>query len=240
MINLLTNIISKVLSYLVEIPHIKNKIKDKNSQKIIDLYSTTPYTKNFVKFRFWFGPLHELNKLVPMRGKILDLGSGEGILANFLAINSPKRKITGIELNKGRIKEATKGIKNIKFKQGSILKIKIPQEADTIVISHVLHHLGSKSRQEELLRNVYKRMRRKKRLIIAEVDRNFSLNYLFGYIVDIFLVPVFFERKLLDLKIYHRSRKEWQKIFEKVGFKIIKTQVTKDRIYPEVIFVLTK
>lgn len=239
MINLLNKIISKFVDILVETPTIKNKIKDKNSQKIIELYSKTEYTKNFVKFRFWFGPLHEINKITPKSGKILDLGSGEGILANFLAISSRQRKITGIEINKNRIKEAKKGIKNIKFINGSILKVKIPK-ANAIVISHVLHHLGSKKSQIELLRRIHEKSQKKEKIIIAEVDRNFSLRYLFGYIVDIFLVPVFFEKKLLDLKIYHRGRKEWKQIFKKIGFKIEKIETTNYRIYPEVIFVLTK
>src|SRR5260221_7765305 len=108
MINFFRNLISKFVEILVGQDFIKNKIKDKNAKKIIDLYSTTAYTRNFVKFRFWFGPLHELNRLVPRKGVILDLGSGEGILANFLAVNSVKRKMIGIEINKSRVKEANK------------------------------------------------------------------------------------------------------------------------------------
>lgn len=239
MIALLNKIISKILEIFVERPSVKNKIKSKNAQRIINLYSTTPYTRNFVKFRFWFGPLLEINNLVPKVGTVTDFGSGEGILANFLAISSPKRKITGIEISKNRIKEANKGIKNIKFITGSALKVKTPK-TDTVVISHVLHHLGNKKRQEELLRIAHDKIKKGGQVVIAEVDKEFSLAYLFGYIVDIFLVPVFFEKKFLDLKIDHRNKKEWIKVFQKLGFKVNKMQITKDRIYPEVIFVLTK
>lgn len=239
MINLFNFIISKFVGYLVSRDFIRNKVKDKYSKEIIDLYSVTEYTRNFVKFRFWFGPLHELNKLVPKKGLILDLGSGEGILANFLAISEPKRRMIGVEINKNRIKEATKGIKNIKFINGSALSVKLPR-ADTIIVSHVFHHLGSRQRQEKLIKRCFSVLKRHGKLIVAEVDREFSLRYLFGYIVDILLVPIFFEKKLLDLKIYHRGRNEWRDLFQKYGFKVEKMEITKDRIYPEVIFVLSR
>jgi 2-polyprenyl-3-methyl-5-hydroxy-6-metoxy-1,4-benzoquinol methylase len=239
MLNLLNSIISKFVEILVKQDFIQNKIKDKYSKKIIDLYSTTEYTRNFVKFRFWFGPLHEINKLVAQKGIILDLGSGEGILANFLAINSSKRKIIGIEINSNRVKEANKKIKNIKFINKSIFEVKLPK-VDVIVVSHVFHHLGSKKLQEEMIQICFDKLKNEGKLIVAEVDREFSVRYLFGYITDIMLVPIFFEKKFLDLKIYHRGRNEWQRLFIKYGFVVKSTKITKDRIYPEVIFELTK
>ncbi len=239
MINFLNYLISKVLGFLVNKDFIRNKINDKDSQKIIALYSKSDYTRNFVKFRFWFGPLHEINRLAPSKGLILDLGSGEGILANFLAISKNKRKIIGVELSKNRIKEANKKIPNIKFVNDNALSKSLPK-ADAIVISHVLHHLGSKDLQEKLIKNCLHVLKKNGELIIAEVNRQYSIRYLFGWIVDIFLVPVFFEKKLLDLKIYHRGKNEWLKIFTDYGYKIKKVELTSDRIYPEVIFVLTK
>src|SRR5579859_3412227 len=189
MISFLNIIISKIVEFIVQRPFVQEKIKGSKAKKIIELYSTTPYTRNFVKFRFWFGPVLEIDKLTPRKGLILDMGSGEGILANYLALSSVSRKMIGVELSKNRIKEATKGIKNIKFINGSVLTVKLPK-ADTVIVSHVFHHLGSKKRQKELVGKVYKTLKPKGKLIIAEVDREFSLRYLFGYIVDIILVPV--------------------------------------------------
>ncbi len=236
MINFFNAIISKLIDFMVNEPFIKNKIKGKNVDKIINLYSNVNYTKSFVKFRFWFGPLHEINTLVPKSGVILDLGCGEGILTNFLALSSTNRKMIGVELNAYRVKQARKGIKNTKFLNGSALKIKLPK-ADAIVVSHVFHHLGSCKKQEELLDICKKILKPKGKLIIGEVDKEFSLRYLFGWITDIFLVPIFFEKKLLDLQICHRGRMEWKKILQKHGFKVIYIKITKDRIYPEVIMI---
>ena len=239
MIKFFNFVISFVINFMVNQPFIKNKIKGKNVDKIIDLYSNVNYTKNFVKFRFWFGPLHEVNELVPRSGTILDLGCGEGILTNFLAVSATKRKMIGVELNASRVKQARKGVKNTKFLTGSALTLKLPK-ADAIVVSHVFHHLGSRMRQEELLDVCFNHLKTKGKLIIAEVDRQFSLRYFFGWITDILLVPIFFEKKLLDLQIYHRGRKEWKALLQKHGFKVTYIRVTKDRIYPEVIMVAAK
>lgn len=239
MINIINLIISKIVEFLVQRPFIQKKIKGNKAQKIINLYAKTPYTKNFVKFRFWFGPILEIDKLTPKKGIILDMGSGEGILANYLAASSSSRKIIGVELNKNRIKEASKGIKNIKFINGSALSVRLPK-ADAIIVSHVFHHLGSKSRQEKLLDRIHETLKTRGKLIIGEVDREKSLRYLFGYIVDIILVPLFFEKKYLDLKIHHRGKLEWENLLKKKGFKIIYAKNTVDRIYPEVLFVATK
>ncbi len=239
MIAFLNSIISVIVEFIVKKPFVQKKIKGKNAKRIIDLYSTTPYTRNFVKFRFWFGPILEIDALTPKKGLILDIGSGEGILANYLAISSPERKIIGVELNKDRVKEATKGIRNIKFINKSALTAKLPK-ASAIVVSHVFHHLGSKQKQENLIKKIYKNLKPGGRVIVGEVDKEFSLRYLFGYIVDIILVPIFFEKKILDLKIYHKGKKEWVKLFEENDFKIVHIKNTIDRIYPEVLFVLTK
>jgi 2-polyprenyl-3-methyl-5-hydroxy-6-metoxy-1,4-benzoquinol methylase len=239
MISFLNAIISKIVEFIVKKPFVQKKVKGEKAKKIIELYSTTPYTRNFVKFRFWFGPVLEIDKLTPTKGLILDIGSGEGILANYLALSSTKRKIIGIELNKSRIKEASKGLKNIKFINGSALTTKLPK-ADAIVVSHVFHHLGTRKRQEDLIEKIYQTLKPKGKLIIGEVDREFSLRYLFGYIVDIILVPIFFEKKFLDLKIFHRGKREWKKLLEDKGFKVIYQKNTIDRIYPEVLYVATR
>ena len=67
---------------------------------------------------------------------IIDLGSGDGLMANYLGISSKRRKVFGIELNKSRLIESDKGVKNVKFKVGDILKSKI-YKVDVILLIHV-------------------------------------------------------------------------------------------------------
>ncbi|HWA52010.1 MAG TPA: class I SAM-dependent methyltransferase [Patescibacteria group bacterium] len=239
MIEILQKIIAIFMDYIVGESFVQKKLKNKNVKKIIDLYAKTDYTKSFVKFRFWFGPLYEVNNLTPKFGTILDIGSGEGILANFLALNNVKRKVVGVEINKDRIKEANKGLKNTKFIAKSAFSATLPK-ADAIVVSHVMHHLGSMKLQEKLLDVVYKKLKKNGKFILAEVDREFSLRYLFGFFADTVPIPIFFEKKLFDFKIYHRSKKDWTKLLKKHGFKIVYQKNTEDRAYPEVIFVAIK
>jgi 2-polyprenyl-3-methyl-5-hydroxy-6-metoxy-1,4-benzoquinol methylase len=236
MIEVFQAYISKLIDLIVAMPAVKKELRGKNVEQIISLYSQKTYTRNFVKMRFWYGPLHELNKLVPKSGKILEIGSGEGILANFLAISSPARRIIGIEINKHRIKEANKGIKNVNFINRNALKYNLPSSG-VIILSHVLHHLGSKEAQIKILEACYKSLEKKGKLIIADVDRQFSVAYFFGWIADSFLIPIFFEKKFIDLHIYHRSKKEWVSVLRSLGFVVEYQRMTKGRIYPEFIVV---
>src|SRR5438552_3620639 len=94
----------------------------------IDLYSTFRWKSFFSKIRFWDAPYVEVEKLIPKKGKIVDLGCGEGIFTNFLALSSSKRNIIGIELDKKRIEEANRGLKNASFKFGDATSIKFQNQ----------------------------------------------------------------------------------------------------------------
>ena len=63
----------------------------------INLYANSPWEAFLSKFKFWEEPSEVANKMLPNNGKIIDLGCGEGLLSNYLAIASPNRKIIGIE-----------------------------------------------------------------------------------------------------------------------------------------------
>lgn len=210
-----------------------------NARKIISLYTKKGFIKEFVTLRFWFGPLHELNNIVPKKAKILELGSGEGIVSNFLGISEKQRKVSGLEIVSERIKEANIGIKNVSFKQGNILTSSFPK-AEVIIFCHVLHHLPSYKDQLVALNRCYDQLPKNGQLVIAEVNKTVSLKYLFGWFVDVVLVPIFFEHKMVNFNVYHRSFVDWIKVLNNTGFSISKMEFTDKRPYPEVIFVAKK
>jgi SAM-dependent methyltransferase len=186
-------------------------------RKASDLYGDDQFSQLFTQVRIWDAPYQELEDLLPKKGTIIDLGCGDGFLANYLALAASERKIIGIEINKNRLKLANKGIKNARFILGDITKIKFPK-ADVILLVHVLHHLGSLKAQEELIKFCSKKLPKKGELIIVEIDRKPLIKYFFTYLIDTVLVPILFDKKFIDTHIKYRRLNQWIELLRNNGF----------------------
>lgn len=191
--------------------------KKKIIGKTANLYQGNEFISLFSKIRLWDSPIEKIDQMTSKKGTIVDLGCGDGITTNYLALASPKRNLIGVEINKDRVKYANKNLENTKFICADALKTTIPR-ADTIIMIHLLHHLPSLKDQQKLLENCFKSLKKSGELIIAEVDKNPFLKYIFSYFTDGILVPILFERNLYNLKVFYRSSKDWKKLLGDLGF----------------------
>ncbi|EKD94508.1 MAG: Methyltransferase type 12 [uncultured bacterium] len=203
-------------------------------QKAIDLYSNSSWENFLSHFKFWEEPYEVVNKMIPKKGLIVELGCGEGLLTNYLAISEPKRKIIGYELVPERLGAAKKKIKNTTYKVADVTKLKL-SNSDIFILFHVLHHLPSKDDQEELLIKIKKYLNKKGKLIIVDVHVSFDIKYLAAWFADHFLVPWVFENRFYT-RAYFRSESEWKSLLKKIGYRV-KTKIeTKGRPFPNIIF----
>lgn len=203
--------------------------------RAVDLYKDAGFSSLFKLIRVWDAPYIEIEKRVPTKGKIIDLGSGDGLMANYLALSKPRRHILGIELNKKRLIESDKRIKNAKFKSGNILKSKI-YKADAILLIHVLHHLSGRKAQLKMLDACKRNLQKGGKLIIAEIIQRPYWKYLFTYLVDILVVPILFEGKLMNTNIFYRKDSEWKKILKDKGFILKTTYPHKTKPFSHVLY----
>lgn len=208
------------------------------AKKAINLYSGSGWKSLFARIRFWDAPYKQVEEMVPREGNIVDLGCGEGLFSNYLALGSKKRNVFGIEIDKNRIKHADKGLPNTHFACGNISKADMPS-ADAIILMHVLHHLGSFNQQEELLKVCLSKLRNKGRLIIVEAEPKFSLKYLLTFLADHFLVAWIFERKLYSA-IYFRKNSEWIRLLNKIGFKVRSYPADRNKPFTHIVFECSK
>ncbi len=237
---ILNGLMKESIKLFFKLPIIQDKtINDKPAQKIVKLYSKGEYAGLSTKIRFWDAPLNEIEKRVPKQGTILDLGCGEGIFSNYLGLSSPRRKVIGIEFNKIRVKTADHGVKNVKFQYGNVITKPLPK-SDSIVLGHMLHHLQSKKDQVNVLKRCYQSLNKKGYLVIAEVDKSLTLKYLLGWITDVVIVPILFEKQFYDHNIFHRSQKDWKQLLEKTGFKVTSMELIKSGPFPDLIIVARK
>lgn len=211
----------------------------RNLQAAIDLYEEDGFGKIFSFIRSWDAPYEILERYIPKSGVILDLGSGDGLLGNYLAIASTKRKVYGIELNKDRAASANKGIKNTHFSKGSIITTKYPS-CSTITIVHVLHHLPSKDDQVKVLQRIVKHLKQRQRLLILEIDYKPFLKYLFSYLTDAITVPILFEGQLFTNNFYYRKSEDWRNLLESLGFKVNMKSVHKGMPFSHVLIEAVK
>jgi len=84
-------------------------------------------------------PFEKIEKYVPKKGKILDVGCGHGLFAKLIANKSSQREVLGIDLSKEKIRLARYGslAKNLKFKVKKLESLK--EKFDAITIIDVLY-----------------------------------------------------------------------------------------------------
>ena len=175
-------------------------------EKTLELYKEAGIKSLFSKIRFWDAPYKEVEKIVSKKGKIVDVGCGEGLFPNFLGLMFEERKVLGVEIDEDRLKVADRGVKNVSFRWGDATKFKF-NGADCVVLFHLLHHIPSFRDQEKVLKLCYDGLKKKGKLVVVEVDVKSTFKYLLSWITDHFLVPVLFEKRLYS-PIYFRKRGE--------------------------------
>ena len=98
------------------------------------------YLKIKLRLEKNYTPFHEL---LPLKGKILDLGCGYGFMSYMLHFLSPQREISGIDYDEEKIATANccfNKDENIKFANADILTHPF-EKYDAIIIADVLHYL---------------------------------------------------------------------------------------------------
>lgn len=204
----------------------------------IKLYSGGGFVELFNKIRFWDAPLVEIEKITPSKGLIIDLGSGDGLLGNFLALSEPKRKIVGVELNGIRAKEADRGVKNAKFKKGDVLKVDLAG-AKAILLIDVLHHLPSRDKQKEMIQKCREVLKKGDVLIVAEIIEKPFLKYWFTWFTDAVILPILFEGKFFSRDFYYRKDEEWLVLLKEEGFCVKKVNFKRGMPFSHVIYKCT-
>lgn len=203
--------------------------------QVFELYKNVGWKSLFARIRFWDSPYIEVEKMVPKKATIVELGCGEGVFTNFLGLSSKLRKVIGIEIDKHRYLDANRGLKNVKIIKSDATKYKIPR-VDCIVMYHLLHHLTSYELQEVLITNSKKALKRNGKLIIIEIVEKPLLKFFITSLVDYFIVPWLFEGKFIAKKIYFRKTKDWVKLLKSKGFNVKTTKLDHNKPFSHVVF----
>jgi len=187
-------------------------------------------------------PFEEIEKYVPKKGKILDIGCGHGIFSRQLALSSPKRTVLGIDPSEKKISHALKTIKNIKnisFRKTYLDNIK-SNNFQGIVIVDILYLLPPIEKLK-MLNQINRMLSRNGKLIIKlEVTKPNWLFYLLK-IEEIIMVKLLRFTFSSFQKFHYMEPEKYKKILKQAGFIIQKEIIIGSFIpYQHPIIVATK
>ena len=203
-------------------------------QELFNLYSDLGVgVKWYVRLRWLICPFAKIAQHVPLKGTIVDVGCGYGLLSNLLALTSPERDVIGIDLSPRRIRVAQRTVKdrrNIKFLLQDASSLRV-EKCDVFVMSDFLHHLPYRH-QEELLAVCCQKLSKNGLLIMEEVDGKPYWKYQFNIIVD----------GLLNLgkRIYFRNSSEYVKLLSRIGFQVSTETAHKGLPFSDILYLCKK
>jgi trans-aconitate methyltransferase len=158
-------------------------------------------------FRKLILPLEQIDNAIPKKGKIIDLGCGQGQIAYILS-NQFGRVVIGIDANNKRLPKYSR--KNLVFKKADITKLTL-NKISGAVLSDVLHHL-SLTDQHALVKKIFKSLEKSGVLVIKEIDSKEFIRSHLSRLWDFILYP--------QDKITFTNSDYLKKSLIKIGFKV--------------------
>ena len=192
---------------------------DTGAGGILRRYAGLPWpTRLFLFLRWTWTPYLEMASLLPMKGRILDGGSGHGLFSLALAVQSKRRRVEGLEHSPVRVamaRKAAAGLPNVGFKEADFRNFS-PGPYDGIAFVDVLHYL-SYADQEKLLLQAFRRLRPGGTLIFRDVDRRPGLSSLWNRLHEAVMTRLGFTRAG---GLHFRPAEGWARLAEKSGYQV--------------------
>lgn len=193
---------------------------------------------NFV--RWHTTPFKLIEKYIPDKGNIYDLGCGYGIFINFLFHFANKKcRFVGLDIDKSKITFASKINKdsNIMFKHIDITNNLGIINATGILMIDVLMFM-SLAEQEKLLNRCSNYLSEKGVLIIKEIDTLPLWKYIWHQLQETLVLRVF---KLIQGKgLYCRPRQNYMELLKNIGYKVSVIDIHQGYPYPHILYICTK
>jgi len=179
-------------------------------QRLFRLYAGRGLTSVFCWLRYWHSNVPGIEERIPAEGTILDLGCGHGVLANYLALRSPKRRVIGFDLSEHRIAVAKSvGVPNAEFHCQNLFEAE-PVPCQVLIVADVLHHLRSYEEGDELVARCCGRLAEGGLLVVKEIGQRPLWKYWCTKPVDF----LFYKGK-----VFFRSEEQFRTLFDRLGLE---------------------
>jgi len=192
------------------------------------------FARIYVKFRGLIIPFERIEQHVPKNGNIVDIGCGYGIFANYLASQSKKRKVIGIDLVQERISTANKiygHLSNLNFICKDITDAQLPK-TDVITVIDVLHHIPSEDLQNQLLKSCNTVLSKDGKLILKDLDTKPRWKYLFNYVHDYIMTK--------GAPVLYQDQDKIKNLLKNSGFELEKVINIPNYPYAHILYIAKK
>lgn len=193
----------------------------------------------FVRGRAFLSDLALVERYVPKKGFIVDLGCGHGLFACVLREASPTRRVLGIDLDPRKIEVARGAIQDtqwLRFEVGDIVA-SAPPKCDAVTIVDVLYLLPFEA-QEQVFKNAASALGEGAPLIVKAQERKMDPRYALTYAQEIVTVSLGFTRGGRE-KFYFPSREQALAMFDRAGFVVDVVEMPR-RPYTDVVYLARK
>lgn len=193
---------------------------------------------NFVRWQTC--PYRIIERYIPDKGNIYDLGCGYGVFINFLSrLSNGRHRFMGFDIDKSKISFASlvNRDNNIRFQVGDITNDLDLINATCIIIIDTLMFLPF-PKQEKLLAKCFNYLSEKGVLVIKEIDVRPLWKYIWHQFQETLVLKAF---KLIQGKgLYCRPRKSYISLLEKIGYKVDVVDIQKGYFYPHILYICSK
>ena len=153
-------------------PKIANPTPTQTLRAVSRLYRFQgPYVSQFAYWKMKTDPLFRaVENAVPARGEILDLGCGCGLVAHWLTLSTPERRVRGVDFDAEKIRVAqvtARANSQVSFERRDILEWPEYPVCDCVLLCDVLHYFP-RELKEEVLRKTLAALRPVGCLIIRD------------------------------------------------------------------------
>jgi SAM-dependent methyltransferase len=156
-------------------------------------------------------PIRLLQSVLPDRGVVLDLGSGDGVLGNLVAAALPGVSIRGIDKDAKKVRIAADNApRNARFEHGDVAALDTAP-AQGAILNDVLHH-HPRDTQLALLRKTASLLEPGAPLILKEVDAADRADVAWTRFWDSRLYP--------DDPLVFRRADDWTEALASAGFTV--------------------
>jgi 2-polyprenyl-6-hydroxyphenyl methylase/3-demethylubiquinone-9 3-methyltransferase len=204
---------------------------------ILRLYADASFgTRLYIAIKLRICPLLEVEVYFPKRGKVLDLGCGNGFFSSLLKLGSPARTVIGLDLDARKIAQARlleKRLEGLSFGEGDIAEAAYPGPVDMVSLIDVLYLIPFDV-QERILRRAYDALRPGGRLFLKDMDTRPRWKYAWNYFQE--TVSVRIVGFTLGSRFYFRSRGDYARLLESIGFKVEAVPLDRRQIHPHILF----